>query len=378
MKERTSIFIPREKSTKALAPSFVLPRNAGEERGGGRAVLACLRSAAGYFRTNVHPGLKKTISGCLLLLVLLACSHSLFAEDITVSYASLGAAYMDHVVAIEKGYALEEGLTIKILRSGGGSATQTLLSGQIHFSSSAGSALSAALRGGPVKIIYTNQSRPTYKLLSNKPEIKTLQDLIGKKIAINTFGDTGHLATLLLLKKYRLDPKSFLFIAVRSEARFPAFLSGSVDAAPLSPRDITQIGPMRVNTLADISKEIQLVWNGVAVSNKLLGDNPAMVERFLRALAKGREFARRYKEPTIAMVSKHTPLPPEALLVDYDTALSSMTDEGSVSDDVLKEEILTRAELIKAPNVPDPAKLYDYSIIKKIYAELKKSWKPKL
>jgi len=306
------------------------------------------------------------------------CSTRLFAEDITVSYASLGAAYMDHVVAIEKGYALEEGLNIKILRSGGGSATQTLLSGQIHFSSSAGSALSAALRGGPVKIIYTNQSRPTYKLLSNKPEIKTLQDLIGKTIAINTFGDTGHLATLLLLKKYRMDPKSFLFIAVRSEARFPAFLSGAVDAAPLSPRDIAQIGQMRVNTIADLSKEIQLVWNGVAVSNRLLGDNPALVERFLRALVKGREFARRYKEPTIAMVSKYTPFSPEALLVDYETALTSMTDEGTVSDDVLKEEVLTRAELIKVPSAPDPAKLYDYSVIKKVYVELKKSWKPKL
>jgi ABC-type nitrate/sulfonate/bicarbonate transport system substrate-binding protein len=148
--------------------------------------------------------------------------------------------------------------------------------------------------------------------------------------------------------------------------------------APLSPRDITQIGSIRANTLADISKEIQLVWNGVAVSNKLLADNPALVERFLRALAKGREFARRYKEPTIAMVSRHTPLPPDALLVDYDTALSSMTDEGSVADEVLKDEILTRGELIKAANVPDPSRFYDYSIIKKIYAELKKSWKPKL
>jgi NitT/TauT family transport system substrate-binding protein len=326
----------------------------------------------------MHRRWRRTVSRFLLALALSIYSGTVLAEDITVSYASLGAAYMDHVVAIEKGYAAEEGLNIKIMRSGGGSATQTLLSGQIHFSSSAGSALSAALRGGPVKIIYTNQSRPTYKLLSNKPEIKTLQDLIGKKIAINTFGDTGHLATLLLLKKYRLDPKAFIFIAVRSEARFPAFLSGSVDAAPLSPRDITQIGAIRVNTLADISKEIQLVWNGVAVSNKLLGDNPVLVERFMRALAKGREFARRYKEPTIAMVAKHTPLPPEALLVDYDTALTSMTEEGSVSDDVLREEIATRAELIKSPSVPDPAKLYDYSIIKRIYAELKRGWKPKL
>src|SRR5919106_1937944 len=294
----------------------------------------------------MHRNFRKKTSGYLLALFFLVWSNRAAAEEITVSYASLGAAYMDHVVAIEKGYALEEGLNVKIIRSGGGSATQTLLSGQIDFSSSAGSALSAALRGGPVKIIYTNQSRPTYKLLSNKPEIKTLQDLIGKKIAINTFGDTGHLATLLLLKKYRLDPESFLFIAVRSEARFPAFLSGSVDAAPLSPRDISQIGPMRVNTLADISKEIQLVWNGVAGGKKMRGEKARTVGRFLRAVAKGREFARRYKAATIAMVSRHTPLPPEALSVDYDTALGSMTDEGSVADEVLKDKILARAELI--------------------------------
>jgi ABC-type nitrate/sulfonate/bicarbonate transport system substrate-binding protein len=114
------------------------------------------------------------------------------------------------------------------------------------------------------------------------------------------------------------------------------------------------------------------------MSNKLLAENPALSERFLRALAKGREFARRYKEPTIAMVSKHTPLPAEALAVDYETALNSMTDEGWVADDVLREEILTRAELIKAANVPDPERFYDYSLIKKIYAQFKRTWQPKL
>ena len=301
-----------------------------------------------------------------------------FGEEITVSYASLTAAYMDHLVAIEKSYVLDEGLAVKIIRAGGGIATQTLLSGQLQFSSSAGSALSAALRGGPLKIVYTNQSRPTYRLVSNKPEIKALQDLIGKKIAINTFGDTGHLATLLLLKKYRLDPKSFLFVAVTNDARFPAFVSGSVDAAPLTPRDIAQVGPLKGNILADTGKEIQMVWNGVAVSGKLLTENPGLVERFLRALAKGREFARRFKEPTLAMIAKHNPSPLEALSLDYDTALGSMTDEGSVADEVLKDEIFTRAELIKAATVPDPRKLYDYSIIKKAYADLKRGWKPKL
>jgi NitT/TauT family transport system substrate-binding protein len=285
---------------------------------------------------------------------------------------------MDHIVAIEKGYVLDEGLNVKIMRAGGGTATQTLLSGQLHFSSSAGSALSAALRGGLVKIVYTNMSRPTYRLVSNKPEIKTLQDLVGKKIAINSFGDTGHLATLLLLKKYGLDPKSFLFIAVRNEARFPAFVSGSVDAAPLTPRDIAQVSPLKGHILADTTKEVQLVWNGVAVSSKLLTENPLLVERFLRAVAKGREFARRYKEPTIAMIAKHNPSPLDVLSLDYDTVLESMTEAGWVADDVLRDEIVTRGELIKVAKLPESGQLFDYSIIKKVYTELKKSWKPKL
>jgi NitT/TauT family transport system substrate-binding protein len=286
--------------------------------------------------------LKQIYPWCLFIFQLLL-PPLVWAEEVTVSFASLGAAYMDHLVAIEKGYAAEEGLSVKIIRSGGGSATQTLLSGQLHFSSSAGSALSAALRGGPVKIVYTNQSRPTYKLLSDKPEIKTRQDLVGKKIAINTFGDTDHLATLLLMQKQRFDFSSFVFIAVRSEARFPAFLSGAVDASPLTPRDISQIGSARGYLIADLSDQIQLVWNGVAVSNKLLAENPASVERYLRAIAKGREFARRNKEIAIAIVAKYNPLPAEALSVDYDSALVSMIDEGSVSDDVLRDEIATRA-----------------------------------
>jgi len=306
------------------------------------------------------------------------CTGSVSGEEITVSYASLTAAYMDHIVAIEKGYVLGEGLNVKVMRAGGGTATQTLLSGQLHFSSSAGSALSAALRGGLVKIVYTNMSRPTYRLVSNKPEIKTLQDLVGKKIAINSFGDTGHLATLLLLKKYGLDTESFLFIAVRNEARFPAFVSGSVDAAPLTPRDIAQVSPLKGHILADTTKEVQLVWNGVAVSSKLLAENPLLVERFLRAVAKGREFARRYKEPTITMIAKHNPSPSDVLSLDYDTVLGSMTEAGWVADDVLRDEIVTRGELIKVAKLPEPGQLFDYSIIKKVYTELKKSWKPKL
>ena len=300
------------------------------------------------------------------------------AENIVVSLVTPSAAYMDHFVAVEKGYFREQNLSVEYVRAGGGVAIPALLSGDLHLSTSAGSALSAALRGGPVKIVYTNLSKPSYKLIATKPEIRTLKDLVGKRLAINSFGDTQHLALLLLLKKYRIPSTAVLFIAMgRNETRFAAVKSGAIDATLLLPRDVLQVGQSQGPMLADIGKEIRLIWSGAATSNKMLIENRGLVERFLIAAIKGREYARRFKEQTLAVIAKHDKSPREGLELDYDATVSSMTAEGSVTDEVLRDEIATRAELTKMANPPDKDKLFDYSLVKKIYADVKASgWRP--
>ncbi len=311
------------------------------------------------------------VSACL-------CWSSALAESIRVSYASLGTGYMDHIVAMEKGYFREEGLDIEAVKAGGGIATPALLSGQLDFSTSAAAALSGAIRGGPLKIVYTNRSWFPYKLVSNKPEIKTVNGLVGRKVAVATFGDALHLSTLLVLKKHGIPPSSVLFImAGTNSARFVAFKAGSVDATPLTPKEIIVWAHSSGHVLSDMAKEVQMVGNGVAVANKLLAENPLLVERFLRAVVKGREYARRYKEQTVAMVAKFDPTPREAIALEYDTNVSVMTAEGWVSSEVLKEEVAARAKLSKLAQPPDVSQLYDYSIVKKIYADLKASgWSP--
>ena len=301
------------------------------------------------------------------------------AENIVVSLVTPSAAYMDHFVAIEKGYFREQNHNVEYIRAGGGVATPALLSGDLHLSTSAGSALSAALRGGPVKIVYTNLSKPSYKFISTRPEIQSLKDLTGKKIAINSFGDTQHLSLLLLLKKYHIPSTSVLFIAMGgNETRFAAFKTAAIDATLLLPRDVSQTGQYRGTVLADIGKEIQLIWSGAATSNKMLAENRGLVERFLIGAIKGREYARRFKAQTLSIVAKYDKSPRDGIELDYDATVSSMTAEGSVTDDVLRDEIATRAELTKMSNPPDKDKLFDYSVVKKIYAELKANgWQAK-
>src|SRR5262249_41960306 len=124
--------------------------------------------------------------------------------------------------------------------------------------------------------------------------------------------------------------------------------------------------------LADLGKEVQLVWNGVAVSSKLLAENSQLVERFLRGLANGREFARRYRDDTISLISKRDPSPLEAIKIDYEVTKGSMTEDGSLPDDVLSDEVATRAELTKVANPPN-----DYNITRKNYAQLRTTgWQP--
>lgn len=294
------------------------------------------------------------------------------------SVAAVTGSYMDEFVAMEKGYHREEGLTVEMIRAGGGIATQALMAGDLHFSTSAGSALSAMLRGAEIKVVYTNIDRPGYQLWSAQPEIKNLSDLVGKKVGVTSRGDTQELSVRLLLRKYGIDANAVAYIPVGfGGTRLAALQAGTVDAVPLGAGDFAQLKQPKGHMLGDTEKEIRFAYVGLAVSTRLMVRQPSLVERFLRAVIKGREYARRYREQTISILGKYTGRKSEFNEIDYDSTLPVLTSEGWVSDEILKEDVAMRAEFVALPGPADYAKYFDYNIVKKIYRELKSSgWKP--
>jgi ABC-type nitrate/sulfonate/bicarbonate transport system substrate-binding protein len=299
-------------------------------------------------------------------------------ERVRFSVAAVTGSYMDEFVAIDKAYHRDEGLAVEMIRAGGGIATQALMAGDLHFSTSAGSALTAMLRGAEIKVVYTNIDRPGYQLWSGQPEIKTLKDLIGKKIGVTSRGDTQELSVRLLLRKHGIDANSVVYIPVGfGGTRLAALQTGTVDAVPLGAGDFAQLKQPRGHMLGDTEKEIRFAYVGLAVASRLLARQPQLVERFLRSVIKGREYARRYRDQTIPILAKYTQRKREFNEIDYDSTLPVLTAEGWVGDEVLKEDVAMRAELVGMPAPSDYAKFFDYSIVKKIYRELKSTgWKP--
>jgi len=299
-------------------------------------------------------------------------------EKVRFSVAAVTSSYMDEFVAIEKGYHRDEGLSVEMIRAGGGIATQALIAGDLHFSTSAGSALSAMLRGAEIKVVYTNIDRPGYQLWSGQSDIKQLKDLRGKRVGVTSRGDTQELSVRLLLRKHGIDANSVAYVPVGFGAqRLAALQAGSVDAVPLGAGDFAQLKQPKGHMLGDTQKEIRFAYVGLAVASKLIARQPELVEKFLRSVVKGREYARRYREQTIAILGKYTRREREFNEFDYDSTLPVLTPEGWVGDGVLKEDVAMRAELVNVPAPGDYNKFFDYSIVKKIYRDLKSSgWKP--
>src|SRR6516162_5035748 len=249
-------------------------------------------------------------------------------EKIRFSVAAVTASYMDEFVAIEKGYHRDEGLSVEMIRAGGGIATQALIAGDLHFSTSAGSALGAMLRGAEVKVIYTNIDRPGYQLWSGQPEIRILKDLVGKKVGVTSRGDTQELSVRLLLRKHGIDGNAVVYVPVGFGAtRLAALQTGVVDAAPLGAGDFAQLKQPKGHMLGDTEKEIRFAYVGLAVSSRLLARQPNLVERYLRSVIKGREYARRYREQTISILGKYTQRKREFNEFDYDSTLPVLTAE---------------------------------------------------
>src|SRR6185436_2456301 len=198
-------------------------------------------------------------------------------ENIRVSFASFGAIYYPHFIAKELGFYQDEGLNIEVIAMPGGLATQALVAGDLHFSTSSGSSLNASLRGIKLKVVYVNLDRPLYRLWSWRDEIRKVADLRGRGIGVASRGDTMEGAANLLLRKHGMDPgRDVIWIALGTSGRLTSLLTRNVDSVVLGFSDslLLQTRNHPVHEVANIGKEIKMLYTGLATSEELLAKRP--------------------------------------------------------------------------------------------------------
>jgi NitT/TauT family transport system substrate-binding protein len=312
---------------------------------------------------------------------------SAFAADkVKVTYPTLTSSYIFFFSAITKGYYKEEGLDLDVIESAGGVATPALVSGDVQFSTSGSSAISAIMKGARLKVLLVGEDRPSWQIWTTKPELKTLQDLKGLQIGVLSRGDTGEVAIRYVLKKNGLPQDFVSFTPMGSSlgTRMAVVRSGSLPAAVLQPAEVETLRGSgafaNAHMILDLAEEVRSTFNGLATSDDMIKKSPDVVLRFVRATRKGMIYARDNRDGAIEVFVKSMKATPDAAVHGYDELRKVMAQEGTISPEAQANELALRGDMLNmaANQVPPTSTVFDFSLVEKVNAELKASgWTPK-
>jgi ABC-type nitrate/sulfonate/bicarbonate transport system substrate-binding protein len=304
----------------------------------------------------------------------------LFAVDnVRVAYPSLNTSVFCIIIADKEGYLKEEGIEVQLLSIRGEIAIRTALAGEIDYFTNAGSALAAAVRNVPVKILTVFQDRPAWDLIA-QPKFKSIEQLRGTNIGI--MSPEGSLAVVAreMLRKHGLDPGKDVNLIVMGgdSVRFPALQTRSIDATLFNTSMSIAAQKDGFTKLANASDYATLIQGGIAASTAKVNENPQKHARFIRASLKGLHFFLDKREPAIKYMMDALKMKDREIANQiYDIESKLLLRSGYSDDNVLRGMIDAMKKTTKMNRDIKVGDIFDLSFVKKADQEIKTSgWKP--
>jgi len=175
-------------------------------------------------------------------------------------------------------------------------------------------------------------------MVKNDSPIKTMEDLIGKKVAVVTVGGACDLILNDVLHKKGLDYKSIGYTVLGVPDMAPTVLRGGVDAACI-PEPLLSVVQAQ-GTLRSVFDLFSGEYDGFPlvgfpVTQKFAETNPNTVAALKRALAKGLAFAHDNPDRLREIYPTFTTLQPELarkIVLSYTPAKSDFTQLRTIGD----------------------------------------------
>ncbi|HVH91021.1 MAG TPA: ABC transporter substrate-binding protein, partial [Candidatus Acidoferrum sp.] len=314
-----------------------------------------------------------------LIISLCAAYPARAIENVRVAYPSMSTSVFCLIIAQKEGYLKEEGLDAQLLSIRGEIAIRTTLAGEVDFFTNAGSALAAAVRGVPVKIVTVFQDKPGWDLIA-QPDIKSVAQLRGKNIAV--MSPEGSLAVVAreILRKNGIDPTKDVNLVTMGgdEVRFPALQTKSIQATLFNTAMSLKAQKEGFTKLALASDYANLIEGGLSTSNDRIKQGPDKIFRFIRASLKGLNFFVTKKEPSIKYMTEALRMNDRELVnAIYDIQAKLVLRDGFTDDKVLQSMIDEMKKTTKVQRDIKISDVFDLTFVKKANEELKTSgWKP--
>ena len=256
----------------------------------------------------------------LALLSFQVAAASAHLTKLKVSYSSITANNSPVWLAKEKGLFSKHRLDTQVLLiESGTTSIQALVAGETQIAQLGGGViLSSGLAGADVVSIAGLENRSAFSLITQK-EIKSAEQLEGKRLAISRFGSASDLAARLILQRLGLVPdKDVTLLQVGgTSTRLAAITKGSVESAVITPEFYILAKRIGVTTLADpLSVKIDFPQNAIATSRSFLKSQPETVTQYLKAVVEAIHYFKNNRDESMRIMGKYLKIEDREALVE--------------------------------------------------------------
>lgn len=182
---------------------------------------------------------------------------------VTIHVPSKSLAIMPYYFGKDKGFFSPEAIDPQLVVMSPPTAIAALVAGELDFSATLGAATSAIMRGLPLRRVFYVQQDPSHILLA-QPEIKTIQDLSGKVIAVTALTDAVGMSATMILKGSGVDTAQVTLLAAQiSDNAYRALISGKVAATLMAPPYAEELEAKGYHRLAEARTYAPLSFIGL-------------------------------------------------------------------------------------------------------------------
>jgi len=310
----------------------------------------------------------RTLLQCSVLLSVTALTllgSGAFAAD--KLYAIYSAHSLSHVypwIAQESGIFKKYDLEVPLVYvPAGAPAVATILTGDSEVTQQgAGGVVRAFVLGnrdlvfiGGVKNILTHS-------IIAKRDIKTPEQLRGKKIGVGRYGSTTHYFAVQVLRRFGLDAGDVNFIQTGGGPDTLAALVGQVvDAAALASPSDTRALELGYHYVI-YGPDLRIPYAATAFNTRrtIIAKRPLVLGRFMKAMAEAAKIAHTDREHTVKVLGKYLRIQNRKILeASYDSEIKALEPRLAIRLDGLKgnlEEISPtepRAKNVQAEDMID-------------------------
>jgi ABC-type nitrate/sulfonate/bicarbonate transport system substrate-binding protein len=295
-------------------------------------------------------------------------------KRIRIGMPNRGATTLGLSAAQTYGYFRAQGLFAELIVMRPSSSLQTLMSGDLDFSTALASGARASVSGLPLRIVMTLTVEQDFSLVV-RPEIRRVEDLRSRTLAISGVGEFTDVGARMVLKKYGLVPEVDVKLRAlfgNHPLRLSAFQAGQIDGTVMSMPYNKMAVKLGFRELVHLREFIKTPQGGLVTTLQKIRGDPDMILRTIRATLTANRFLKENKGEFVKLLAKESGVqdPVVAGLI-HEEIIRLYSDTGVISDEALQEFIANSKEALKVSREVAFSEIADFSFARRAVSEQK-------